>query len=329
MKLSAELLDTWDRCERRFAFQQKYESVAISPLGLLYSALEAAIVSDDPEQSAKDACMEIAAKSELQLTELNSFSVIRHVGLLAGLIGLALRHKLGKLEPRGTVRCDDYDWDSALFTSADGTNHRIVLTSHWDDDRLRSYAHSWGTIGELAALQENLTLTAIVIGAQRGGRRHSAWTKGFLHPVNHALRFARRQQQGSGFNEGWEEVWREHRSEISTDKWIAQMQQDGILDTLISSRAIAYKDDDNRMISARREIVQISYEMEGASESAPMRRSSCDETGRGACPYQPVCYSPISIEPSSLANLYRYRKTADHYGNKVMDIPGTPSHSIP
>src|ERR1700679_2057504 len=111
MKLSAQMLDTYDRCERRFAYSQNYEPRAISPLGLIYSALEAGIQADDPEQAAKDATMEAAQNFELQLTDLNAFTVIRHCGYLAGIIAVALRDRLGPLAPLGDAETDEFTWD--------------------------------------------------------------------------------------------------------------------------------------------------------------------------------------------------------------------------
>src|ERR1035437_4573629 len=95
---SDEQFDTFDRCERRYAFSQKYESKLISPLGVLYAAVEAALVADDPEETAKNATMESAASHELILSDLNSFMTIRHCGYLAGIIAVALRQRLGALK---------------------------------------------------------------------------------------------------------------------------------------------------------------------------------------------------------------------------------------
>jgi hypothetical protein len=305
MKLSAELLDTWDRCERRFAFDQTYEPKTISPLGMLYVSLEAALLDTDPEQAAKDACMRVAARQELIVADLNPFMTVRHVGYLAAIVAVALRERLGPLK-----KCDIApNWKSALFEAEDGKRHRIELVSHWDDDRLRACAHSWRVIGELAALESPLTLTTVVIGPQRGGRRHSEWMKGLLHPANKVLRFAPRNAKKTGFNDSWEKVWRELRSEIDTATWLAAMRKDDVLDGLIQSREIAYRPLDHRMIAAKREMEYLAVMMEGASESAPMRRSSCDETGRGACPYQSVCYSPDEATPADFPGLYRIRDT--------------------
>ena len=171
-------------------------------------------------------------------------------------------------------------------------------------------AHAWATIGELAGSGRPLTLHAIVIGAHRGGRRHSAWSKGYLHPVNNSLRFApRKGGKNAGFTGEWREVWREKHSRCSTQAWLQQMQEDGVLEQLVNSRPIKLDVSDRRLLAAKSELVQIRALMEKASPEAIMRRSSCDETGRGPCPHQVVCYSPIPITHAELERLFVRRRS--------------------
>jgi hypothetical protein len=301
MTLSAKQLDIMDRCERRFAFEKRYSSRLISPLGLLYQATEAALISPDPEQQAKDTTMHVASTHDLILGELNSFFTIRHCGYLSGIIALALRKRLGMLKRVESTA----DWDSGLFETESGTRHRIELVSHFDDDRLRACAHSWRVVGELAALETNLTLTAVVIGPQRTGRRHSEWSKAFRHPINHELRFAPRNSKKSGFTDGWMKVWREMESGITTERWLEQMNLDGVMDSLIVSREIAYKPDDHRMIAARKDMGEIAERMKTARMDSPMRRSSCDEFG--GCPFSACCYSATAAHPGNFPALYQLK----------------------
>lgn len=302
MTLSARTLDEWDRCERRYAFASRYEPKQMSSLGALYAAVEGGLVDDDPEQAAKDTIMRLASSYELILTEISGFLTIRHIGYLAGIVAKALRVKLGPLERVEPTE----DWESGLFEDAAGTRHRIELVSHFDDDRLRACAHSWRVIGELAALEAPLTLTAVVVGPSRGGRRHSEWAKGLAHPISKQLRFAPRHNKKTGFSGGWQRVWRE-QEQIPTAKWLEQMRQDDVMKDLIVSREIAYRPDDNRMIQARREMAEIAEAMRGARDDSPMRRSSCDEFG--GCPFQTVCYSPTPAGPADFPWIYRERDT--------------------
>ncbi|HEY3620773.1 MAG TPA: hypothetical protein VGK96_28550 [Candidatus Sulfotelmatobacter sp.] len=296
MILTPAMLDEHDRCERRYALSRKYEPRSITPLGLLYAALEAALVSEDPEQEAKDTTLRIAQERDLDTAE-NRFMVVRHTGYLAGILAVALQCRLGNLEKQEPVPFGEHEWHSNLFSG-----HRIVLMGHWNDDALRSYAHSWGTIGELAALERSLTLTAVILGSHSHGRRHSAWTKGHLHPSNRELRFRKR----SGGSLDWQEVWRD-QSQIATVDWLKVMQSDGVLDELILNREIRYDPADSRMVQARSDMKDMARSMPHTQETSPMRRSACDEVGRGACPYQACCYSPTPVTPDQLPHLYRIR----------------------
>jgi hypothetical protein len=307
--LSARQLDIFDRCERRYAFERDWEPRSISPLGLLYRALEGALPESSPEEAAKSLALKIASKMELQVTALEPYQVATHVGWLAGIIATFIRSKIGVLMPASTSEQDGYEWTPGTFEDTSGLRHRFVLVDHWDDDRLSAEAHSWFTIGELAATGKSLTLHAIVIGAHRGGRRHSAWAKGYLHPVNKTLRFgARKGGKHKGLSGDWQETWREKMPQVCTENWLLGMQQDGVLEDLVISRPIKLDVADRRLLAAKSEIVQIQKGMEVATTDYPMRRSSCDETGRGPCPFQPLCYSPIEITPEDLPHLFRRRK---------------------
>lgn len=307
MILSAQLFDTFDRCERRLAFERDYEPRSISPLGLLYAANEAALIASDPAQAAKDAIVDLTQRLDVNAGDLSPISVVRHVESLAEIIALALRAQFGKMRRPEPAPFGGHQWKSNLF-EARGQAHRIIFASHMDDDSLRSYAHSWGTIGELAALERPLALTIIIIGAQRGGRRHSAWAKGFQHPIQKVLRFQQRKK-ADGFTQGWKEIWRE-QSDIKAETWLERMRMDEVLEELIVSRAIRYRADDERMVQARRDMLALIPRIEAATVDAPMRRSSCDEFGRGACPFQAVCYSPTPVMLDDLPHLFRQREVA-------------------
>lgn len=323
MILSAHLLDLFDRCESRVALEKQYEVRTISPLGLLYAAVEGSLIASDPVQGAKDAIIEKTQTLDVNAGDLSPISAVRHIESMAEVLALALRDRLGKVMAVPTVELGPHQWQSNLFESR-GELHRIIVASHMDDDSLRSYAHSWGTIGELAALERPIVLTIVIIGNQRAGRRHSAWSKGFLHPVKKALRFGRRKSgKADGFTEGWKEVWRE-QTEIKAATWLDRMRTDEMLTELISTRRIQYRGDDERMVQARKDMILLADAIEGAREDAPMRRTSCDEIGRGPCPWQALHYSPTPATAEDFPALYRARETplvaiaagtlADHNG---------------
>lgn len=303
MILSALSYDIFDRCPRRFAFEREYEPRTISPLGLMYAGVEGGIVAQDPCEGAKDAVRAVTAVRDIDSPTLAAISAVRHIGLMAEVITLALRRKLGPMFHVERYVFGEHEWQSGLFETRKGALHRIILVSHIDDDVLRGFAHSWGTVGELAALERDVTLTFVAIGAQRGGRRHSAWSKCFQHPVQKsALRFGRRKGS-NGFTSGWTDVWRE-QTDIRAERWLDQMTADEVVEDLIQSRRIPYRKDDARIEQAKSDLFTILPQMERATIDSPMRRSSCDEVGRGACPWQGYCWSATEVEVAELPHLY-------------------------
>lgn len=264
------------------------------------------MVAGDPAEGAKDAILQVTSSLDVEAGELSASSAIHHVASMAEVIALALRSRLGRAERLDPVPLGEHEWHSNLFR-ARGANHRIALVAYLDDNTLRSLAHSWRTIGELAALEEPLTLTAVVIGASRGGRRHSPWAKAFVHPVQKVIRFGRRKgSKADGFTEGWKEAWRE-QTNIPADTWLERMQVDDMLRDLIESRKVQFNAGDERMKMARREMLNLTDDLVRARTDAPMRRSSCDEIGHGSCPWQPYCYSPNFVRVEDLGHLYRRR----------------------
>lgn len=290
-------LTTFDECPRKYALSRDYEPYSISPMGLLYAGVEGGLTGD-----AIDAIREITSRKDLDPGPLAPLSQIRHIGFLAEIIALALKRRFG------TFRrvADREGWQSALFETKAGLQ-RIILLSYLDDDSLRSYAHSWGTLGELVSLQRDITLTAVVVGAQRGGRRHSHWAKAYRHPVQRsALRFARRKGgKQSGFTDGWRECWRE-ATDISAEVWLNQMDADGVLEELIATHRVSFNARDQRIQQAHADMVQILPQMAEATIESLMRRGSCDSPF-GACPFSPLCWSPSAVEMTDLAHLYRPR----------------------
>ncbi len=308
MILTSRLFDTFDRCPRRYALERTHEPRSISGLGLMYAGVEGGVVAPDPGEGAKDAVRAVTAVKDVDAGPLAAISAVRHVGLMAEVIALALRRKLGPMARLDPVPMGKHQWHSGLFETRSAILHRFVLVSHIDDDVLRGFAHSWGTVGELAALGRDVTLTFIAIGAQRGGRRHGAWSKCFQHPVQKTmLRFGRRKGS-NGFTDGWKDIWRE-QTDIAAARWLDQMQADDVLTDLIQSRTVPYRKDDARIAQAKSDMFTILPAMESASVDSPMRRSSCDDPIKGACVWQALCWSPSEVEVEDLGHLYRERSS--------------------
>lgn len=78
-----------------------------------------------------------------------------------------------------------------------------------------------------------------------------------------------------------------------------------MLTDLIQSRTVPYRKDDARIAQAKSDMLTILPAMELASVDSPMRRSSCDDPIKGACPWQPYCWSPSPVEIEDLSHLYQ------------------------
>ena len=305
MILSAATLDDFDSCERKYALLRDYEPTFASPTAMLYAGVEAGIADPLPGEGAKQAVREMAARVDLEAKGLSGLSGVRHVGLLAEVLSVHLRRVLGPLERVGDVSFNGHTWQSGLFRDKSSALHKIILIPHQDDDIIRSVAHRWGVVGELAVLKQEIMLTAVVIGQSRGGRRHSHWTKGLTHPVQKSLRFARRNGDKSGFTKGWQDVWRE-QTQTTAEQWLTAMESDGVLEEALTSRRVPWRSSDARVVSAERDLVQLVPRMAEASAESPMRRSACDDL-RGPCPLQPFCWSAEGADMESLEERFRVR----------------------
>ena len=308
--LSAPLYTTFDSCPRRYALESTHETLSISPIGLLYAGVEGGLVAPEPCSGSIDACRAVTAVKDVDSGQLAAISAVRHIGFMAEVVALALVRRFGRFRRLAPESFGKHQWQSNLFESKHGL-HRILLMSSLDDDALRGYAHGWGTLGELAALQRDVTLTAVVVGPQRGGRRHSHWTRCFQHPVQKsALRFARRKGgKASGFTDQWREVWRE-ATDISAATWVDRMEADDVLDDLIRTHLVPYRAEDYRIEQAKRDMLKILPQMERASVDDPMRRTSCDSVF-GPCSWSAYCWAPSEVTLGDLAHLYREKPTEE------------------
>ena len=83
--LSARGLDTFDRCERRYAFELRWAPRILSPTTLLHRAFDAALGSPDPEGAARAEALRLASTHDILTTALDAYTVATHLGALAGI----------------------------------------------------------------------------------------------------------------------------------------------------------------------------------------------------------------------------------------------------
>jgi len=226
---TADLLAMHDRCPRAAFYGKNWEAHRIHPNEVLRQAVEAGLLTDesDPGQLAGDTVMTLATERELAV-EGSQYSCAMHHAALSDLIVTVLRArmpKLGRPEDRGI---QSPPWDSGAFLEHSGLRlRRVLMVDRWSREREAAESHSWRSLGEMSIYGMPMTLTVVVIGQRRDGKHHSAWSKGFLHPVNRILRIKKRDNETFGKN--WTPCWREEQAWISRDKWIDTMREDRAL----------------------------------------------------------------------------------------------------
>jgi hypothetical protein len=210
----------------------------------LREAIRAGVTEDQREdfgEVAGETIMDLAVDPGMELppTRPHLHTSVIHHAALSDVLTTALR-KPGApawgLPPPAVV--NGLPWASSAFLDPSGTKlRRVVLVTSWNDDRHYSDIQSWYGMGEVVAYGLPMQMAVLVLGSHRDGRRSGPWTKGFLHPQNHKLRFRKRAKVTSEvFSDKWEQVWREDRGEISTREWLGAMLEDDVLRDVCFSR---------------------------------------------------------------------------------------------
>lgn len=279
MILSSEKLVTYETCPRRFLWTGRYRT-RVTLSRALYLALDAGLRTEkDPERTAENELLAIAASPGLDIVGGDVYAVAMHHAKLASVIAVALRSAWNN--PWRPVSHEEH-WASACYETASGDIRRIALVDNWSDSRRQGEIHGWRTLGEVCALNRPILVTAVTIGNSRDKRRHSAWTRCYRHPRNKTFRFQRKTSE-EDFSKTWAPVWRED-SGIKTDEWLTQMRADGAIADLVHTVEVPVPKGREAYLG---EMKRLAGEMEGLPEVPPMRLSGC--YGFSPCPFLGVC----------------------------------------
>lgn len=235
---SASLLTSFEVCPRK-AYWNDWSLPKLSSKTMLSKGLSAGLIApvSSGEQGTSfgevsgSEILQLAADCGLDTPQSDVYSAVIHLATLSDVLVSAVR----KPDDEAWLVPDPVqNWTSECFLSPDGLNlRRIVLVSHWSDQRHYAECKSWYTLGEMVHYKLPMQMVVLVIGQERNGKRHTPWTQGFLHPQNHQLRFRKRskgyREAGNVFNDKWEKIWREDHDEISGEKWLQAMLTDDIL----------------------------------------------------------------------------------------------------
>lgn len=258
-------------------------------------------MSDEPDPGVRsgDEVMTIATERELDILT-SQYDCASHTAALSDIITTVLRNRSTLRYERPEDRTvKSLTWVSGAFLEPTGLRLRgIRIVDRWSDERRQAELHSWRTLGEQAVYELPMTLTVIVVGQRRDGRHHSPWSRGYLHPKSRFLRIASRVGNKSAFS-GFIPCWREECDNISRDKWIDQMEEDGAMSQVLMDVDLPVPDP--AFLSKIRHLAEKKMQQIAAKDVPPPNISACDWPT--PCMFRKCCWS--FTEPSERNGFFR------------------------
>lgn len=232
---TAELLTNYENCRRKGYWASRWQAQRLRPERMMAAALSKALTAPYNESYgdlAGSEFMQLAADRGLETASCRIYDSCLHHAAIADLLATVLR-KQG--EKAWLIPSKIGQWESSCLMAPDGNAlRRIALVSHWTDERKVSECAGWFVAGEIAHYGLPMQLTVAIIGQQRDGKRHTPWSRGYLHPMNRTLRFRKKSRSVSEtFNSRWEFITREDHAEISRETWLAGMLRDDVLQDVL------------------------------------------------------------------------------------------------
>lgn len=287
------LLTHFEHCNRMGHWSRDWDRAKIEISELLQAGIREGLTTKrkDFGEAAGECVVGISAKREIVSDHHDVYMQCIHTAALADLICCALRTSTDEpwtlAEPiqlgAGPI------WHTDAMLSPDGRFlRRVVLASHWADDRHYSEARSWFSLGEVSAYGLPMQEAVIVLGQNREGKRHGYWSKGLLHPANKKLRFRKRTKVSEGFKDSWQPIFREDHDEISTREWLDAMHTDGVYQDVCFRVDIPLPD----KISRQKIVDLAASKLDGIHKTTSLpdqQLSTCDWPS--VCRYRNACHS--------------------------------------
>lgn len=301
--ISAELLSDLEACQRRGYYSRDWLPRRLHPTEITRQALYRSLCAPEGDigEVAGSAAMELCATVGLDLKETGHlYDIGLHHAAIADLVATWARKRIGSiLGVPVDQKVGEQTWECSCLAAAElGRLVRIVLVDHFSDERTLAESRSWFTTGEVAVYDCPMDIYLVSLGASRGGKRHSAWSKGLLHPRNRQVRFKKQANKIEGFKETWIPVWREEHQEISRESWLKAMELDGVLQDLTTSFTVDPLSPFRRA-EALEVIARKADNLQKLSGLPDPSYSSCDWPR--PCPFRSVCFAPARVTPQQLA----------------------------
>ena len=296
---SPELLAGFEKCPR-IAFWRRFKRARLSTAETLQETLYRCLTAKESQdgvswgQMAGETVLDIASDPGIFTTSHNPYPCAMNHACLADLLITTLR----KPGDKAWIRPEPVqNWTPACLMDPEGkTLRRIIIASHWTEERKLFESRNWFTVGEQAFYGLPMQLIVFVVGQERDGRRKSHWTVALKHTIGRTnIRFKRRVGNTSGgFKDSWVEIWREDHDEISRETWLNAMLKDDVMQELI------YRIDLPALSEAHaekiRDLAHVKLEaIEKMKAKPPIQLTGCDWPVR--CQFLNCCHGSRESEP--------------------------------
>lgn len=298
MILSAPLLTTLQRCERRYRLESTHRILRIRPKELFDRLLREAVFAisngADPREQAESAAtifLETAARPGLDILS-NPYTLAQDFcSILRTSLEAIAREVLLVLKKTGTITVGAHQWDVQAYRDESGVLHRWTAVDRWDQDAQYREVHGWHVFGDCAATGQGMWLHVVEIGRHSKGHQVTPWCRCYKHPAiaNH---FRFRQIDGSPLQGNWKSVWYQDSSENNPKSWVDLMERDRVYPV----HHLQIRDPHAEHVQQFRKdlpvLAQRIANIPAAWTDSPLERPICDLP---PCPWQPVCYAPPGI----------------------------------
>ena len=302
MILSAPLLTTLDRCERRFRLESTHRVLRVRPKELFDTLLRECVLSVSngaaAHEAAELACtrfLETAANPGLEILSDPYTLAQDYCSMLRTVMEAISRQVLLVVQKAGVITIAEHGWDVQAFRDESGVLHRWTSVDRWDDDAKYRELHSWHVFGDCVATGQGMWLHVVEIGRHSKGHQNSAWCRCFKHPAI-AKHFRFRHTDGSALVGNWKPTWMQDLNDTDPKTWVDMMEADSILPL----HHLQIRDPHVEHVKEFRKQLPGYCQKIGnilpAWADVPMRRTSCDIP---PCPWQHACYAPpgpVNIE---------------------------------
>lgn len=301
MIFPADLLTAYEPCNRRGTWARDWRLPRLTSTEMLQRAIRAGVMAEsDIGQVAGDTVMELAANPGIEMPSdhHNLHQSAIHHAYLADILTQAIRKPAES--PWGVPEPLSTGWTSSALLSPSGTHlRRVAIVSSWNKDRHYQEIRSWYGIGEVAMYRMPMQMVVLVVGSNIDGRRSGPWTRGFLHPQNHQLRFRKKSKSTfETFSDKWEKVWREDRDEIEAHTWMQAMLNDDILrDVCFTVDIPVPSDEECRRIQL---IADVALQCAADPGTDALQLSTCSK-----CQFLKCCWSTPQFPPNEKSGYVR------------------------